>query len=305
MPENILMQATHQTNEPISYPAYMKQIAQLVREMRAQRGMTRKDLSKKSDISERYLAQVEAGKANISIALLWRLAASMDVGFNTFLPKENEPEVTLSPLKKFLTDLSPEQEKSAYEMLLKHFAGAKGPVSGVALIGLRGAGKSTLGRLLAREVGIPFISLASVIEKLAGVELQEILSMFGQRAYQRLERQALDYVLEHYDNMVLEVGGNLVSEKESFDHLLSSFYTVWVRAKLEDHIDRVLQQGDNKPLRDSTHAMEDLKLILSEREPNYMAANWVINTSGRSIDDCVKELTAKCKCYCCEWQWGQ
>lgn len=305
MPENALMPQNNQPTDAISYTEYMSQIADLVREMRAQRGMTRKDLSKQSDISERYLAQVETGKANISIALLWRLAASMGVTFNSFLPKENSPEIELTPLKKFLAGLSLEQEKNAYEMLLKHFANNKGPVHGVALIGLRGAGKSTLGRLLAKEVGIPFVSLAEVIEKLAGVELQEILSMFGQRAYCRLEREALDYVLDNYDTMVLEVGGSLVSEKDTFDHLLSSFYTVWVRAKLEDHISRVFKQGDNKPLRDSTHAMEDLKLILTEREPHYMAANWAINTSGRSIDECVKELTAKCKCYCCQWQWGQ
>lgn len=304
MQENALVQDSQQ-KEPESYIKYMEQIAHLVREMRAQRDMTRKDLSKRSDISERYLAQVEAGKANISIALLWRLAEAMDVSFNSFLPQEESVDIELAPLKKFLSELSPDDEKKAYEMLLKHFSNENGPVGGVALIGLRGAGKSTLGKQLAESVGVPFVSLTDVIEKLAGLGLQEILSMFGERAFRRLEREALDYVIDNYDSVILEVGGNLVSEKDTFEHLLSSFYTVWVRAKLEDYIGRVLEQGESKPLRDTSHALEDLKHILSEREPLYMEANWVIDTSDRSIQDCTEELAAKCKCYCCKWQWGQ
>lgn len=304
MRENALVQ-DGQHKEPDSYVKYMEQIAHLVREMRAQRGMTRKDLSKKSDISERYLAQVEAGKANISVALLWRLAEAMDVSFNSFLPQEDNADIELAPLKKFLSALSAEEEKQAYDMLLKHFANDGGPVGGVALIGLRGAGKSTLGKQLANQVGIPFVSLTQVIEKLAGLGLQEILSMFGERAFRRLEREALDYVIDNYDRVILEVGGNLVSEKDTFEHLLSSFYTIWVRAKLEDHINRVLAQGSAQPLRDSSHALEDLQHILTEREPFYRAANWSINTSDRSIEECTDELTAKCKCYCCKWQWGQ
>lgn len=304
MRENALVQ-DGQHKEPDSYLKYMEQIARLVREMRAQRGMTRKDLSKKSDISERYLAQVEAGKANISIALLWRLAEAMDVSFNSFLPQEDNADIELAPLKKFLSALSAEEERRAYDMLLKHFANEGGPVGGVALIGLRGAGKSTLGKQLAAQVDIPFVSLTQVIEKLAGLGLQEILSMFGERAFRRLEREALDYVIDNYDRVILEVGGNLVSEKDTFEHLLSSFYTIWVRAKLEDHINRVLAQGSAQPLRDSSHALEDLQHILTEREPFYRTANWSINTSDRSIEDCTDELASKCKCYCCKWQWGQ
>lgn len=286
----------------LCYSDHMKQIARLVRELRAERNMTRKDLSKKSDISERYLAQVEAGKANISVALLWRLAESMEVSFNSFFPAGNEPEVVSSTLKTLLTSLSAEQQRNAHEILANYFAHQKTPINGVALIGLRGAGKSTLGRQLSEKAGIPYVSLAAIIEKLAGVELQEILSMFGQRAFRRLEREALDYILDNYDQVILEVGGNLVSEKDTFDHLLNSFYTVWVRAKLEDHISRVLKKGDQGPLRDSKLAMEDLKQILSEREPFYMSANWVINTSGRSIEECTDELFTKCKTKYNHWQ---
>jgi len=304
MQQNIQAQDSQRT-EPESYLKYMQQVAQLVRDMRAQREMTRKDLSKKSDISERYLAQVETGKANISIALLWRLAEAMDVSFNNFLPQENHADIELAPLKNFLATLSAEEEKKAYEMLLKHFANEGGPVGGVALIGLRGAGKSTLGKQLAEQVGLPFVVLTQVIEKLAGLGLQEILSMFGERAFRRLEREALDYVIDNYDRVILEVGGNLVSEKETFEHLLSAYYTIWVKAKLDDHISRVLTQANGKPLRDRSHALSDLQHILAEREPLYRKANWVIDTSERGIDECVDELVAKSKCYCCKWQWGQ
>ena len=280
---------------------HMKQIAKLVRGMRTQRGLTRKDLSKMSSISERYLAQVEAGKANISIALLWRMAEAMQVNVSSFLPQVEQTNIQLGPLKQFLEGLSLEQEKKAFEILLKYFSGGKGPTGGIALIGLRGAGKSTLGRILAESANIPFISLTQVIEKLAGLEIPEILSMFGQRAYRRLEHQAIDYVLENNESVILEVGGSLVSESETFNHLLSSFYTVWIRAKLEDHLSRVLAQGETKPLRDHEKAIEDLKHILEEREPFYMAANWVIDTSERSIEECAKELSIKCRCFCCEW----
>ncbi len=280
---------------------YIQQIAGLIRDLRAQRGLTRKDLSKQSSISERYLAQVEAGKANISIALLWRIATAMHVDVSSFLPQQDRTAVEHDPLKQFLEGLSLEQEKKAFEILLKYFSGEKGPMGGVALIGLRGAGKTTLGKILAESTNVPFVSLTEVIEKLAGLQIPEILSMFGQRAYRRLEHQAIDYVLENYESVVLEVGGSLVSETETFNHLLSSFYTVWIRAKLEDHLNRVLAQGESKPLRDTDKAIEDLKHILEEREPFYMSANWAIDTSGRPIEECAKELSEKCRCFCCEW----
>lgn len=290
----------HSSEKDVS-AEYIQQIAGLIRDLRTQRGLTRKDLSKQSSISERYLAQVEAGKANISIALLWRIATAMQVDVSNFLPRQDRTTVEHDPLRQFLEGLSLDQEKKAFEILLKYFSGEKGPMGGVALIGLRGAGKTTLGKMLAESTNIPFVTLTEVIEKLAGLQIPEILSMFGQRAYRRLEHQAIDYVLENYESVVLEVGGSLVSETETFNHLLSSFYTVWIRAKLEDHLHRVLAQGESKPLRDSDRAIEDLKHILEEREPFYMSANWVIDTSGRSIEECAKELNEKCRCFCCEW----
>ncbi|GAB4351132.1 MAG: helix-turn-helix transcriptional regulator [Gammaproteobacteria bacterium] len=284
---------------------YISRIGERVRGMRAQRGITRKDLAKHSGISERYLAQVETGKANMSISMLWRIAEAMDVGMNELLPGKERTEIDLVPLREFISRLSREEQKEAYQMLLKHHAGPQGKVGGVALLGLRGAGKTTLGRRLADEFGIPFVKLSDVIERLAGMQISEIFSLRGQRTYRRLERQALEEVLSHYDKVVLEVGGSLVSEKETFDLLLSRFYTVWLRAAPEEHMQRVVAQGDLRPMEGKMdEAMDDLKHILAEREPYYQAANYTLDTTGRTTDECLEELKGKSKCYTCEWQWS-
>lgn len=285
--------------------AYIQLIGERVRGLRARRGMTRKDLSRHSGISERYLAQVEAGEANISITMLWRIAQAMNIAFNELLPNgQTAASVRQTPLLTLLERLTPEQEKTAYNLLLKHFADRNGPVHGVALIGLRGAGKTTLGRRLAQEFEIPFLRLGELIESLAGMKIGEIFSLGGQTAYRRLERQAVQHVIDNYENVILETGGSLVSEKETYHLLLSAFYTIWVRATPEEHMTRVVEQGDLRPMQGNQAAMEDLRRILEEREPFYKAANYTLDTAGRTVEDCVQELTAKTKCYCCPWQWN-
>ncbi len=279
--------------------AYVQQIAKLVRGQRAQRGMTRKVLSQHSGISERYLAQVETGKANMSVSLLWRLAEAMNVGLSDILPFSGNAAIPLEPLQKLLEGLAPEQQQQAYELLQQQFAGGhnghdQSHGRGIALIGLRGAGKSTLGRMLADTLGIPFVRLSDVIEQLGGFDLQELLTLFGQKAYRKLEREALDYVRENYERVVLEIGGSLVSEKETYSYVRRHFYTVWIKAMPEEHMNRVMAQGDLRPMAASQKAMDDLKLILTEREPYYRAANVLLNTSGRTVDECVAELVREC-----------
>lgn len=279
--------------------AYVQQIAKLVRGQRAQRGMTRKVLSQHSGISERYLAQVETGKANMSVSLLWRIAEAMNVGLNDILPYSSHAYNSPDPVLKLLHGLSPEQHQQACELLQQTFLADKEidgqmQVQGIALIGLRGAGKSTLGQLLAGGLGIPFVRLSDVIEQLGGFDLQELLTLFGQKAYRKLERQAIDYVREHYDRVVLEIGGSLVSERETYGYVLNHFYTVWVKALPEEHMSRVMAQGDLRPMAASQKAMDDLKLILTEREPYYREANTLLDTSGRSVDECAAEIIRKC-----------
>lgn len=284
---------------------YLTQIAERVRGVRANRGMTRKDLVAHSGISERYLAQLEAGKANMSVSVLWQLASAMDVSVTDLLPGAKDSGGRLPTLNNFVERLDISQQKTALEMLMRHFADERGPVKGVALIGLRGAGKTTLGQLLAGEVGIPFIKLGDVIEEIGGMDKGAILSLRGQRAYRRLEREALEHVKSHYDNVVLEVGGSIASQTDSFEAILNSFYTVWLRATPEDHMQRVIEQGDMRPFEDSSQAKGDIELILAERSPIYQAAHYIIDTSGRTQDVCANELIAQCRCFCCKWQWGK
>jgi len=284
-------------SEPDPIAAYIAGIGERTRGLRAERGMSRKDLSRHSGISERYLAQLEGGQANISVTLLWQIAEALNVDFQELLPSGETPGIQLKPLVSFLERLSLEQQKAAYSLLRKTFTDAPGPAQGVALLGLRGGGKSTLGQRLAEELEVPFVRLGDVIEELAGMKTAELFSLGGQKAYRRLEHQAVRQVIERGETVVLETGGSLVSEQRTYNDVLSSFYTVWVKATPEEHMNRVIAQGDLRPMQDSTEAMSDLRRILTERESNYSAANYILDTSGRSVEDCLRELVEQCKYY--------
>lgn len=277
--------------------AYIGGIGERTRGLRAERGMSRKDLSRHSGISERYLAQLEGGQANISVTLLWQIAEALNVEFQELLPSNDTPGIELKPLLSFLERLPLEQQKAAYSLLRKTFTDAPGPALGVALLGLRGGGKTTLGKRLAEELELPFVRLGNLIEQLAGMETAELFSLGGQKAYRRLEHQAVRQVIERRETVVLETGGSLVSEQQTYNDVLSSFYTVWVKATPEEHMNRVVAQGDLRPMQDSTEAMSDLRRILAERESNYSAANYVLDTSGRSVQDCLQELVDQCRYY--------
>lgn len=261
-----------------------------VRALRARRGMTRKDLSRDSGISERYLAQLENGDANPSVALLLRMAGAMGVDIQELLPTRANHGLRLTPLLELLQRLEPEEEEAAYKLLIHHFPRLHGPFRGVALIGLRGAGKSTLGMKLARRHGLPFLRLGDVVEQLGGMNLGELFSLGGQKAYRRLEGQALRHVLENHPLAVLEAGGSLVSEPRTFELLLGSYFTVWVRASPEEHMNRVVSQGDLRPMEGNEAAMDDLRRILAEREPYYRMANAILDTGGRTVAECLTEL---------------
>jgi XRE family aerobic/anaerobic benzoate catabolism transcriptional regulator len=292
------------TQQVVADPAldsYIGAIGERVRGMRARRGMSRKQLGGDSGVSERYLAQLETGKANISIGLLWQIAQAMGVPAHELLPDATPRVRAPTPLLQFLDQLTPEQEQAAHQLLLKHFVNPEGEVRGVALIGLRGAGKSTLGRKLADAVGVPFIRIGDVVEQLGGMSISELFSLGGQKAYRRLERQALQHVLDNYPVSVIEAGGSLVSEPATYADLLGSFYSVWVRATPEEHMSRVVVQGDLRPVQASPEAMDDLKRILAERETEYRAANHTLETSGRSVDECLDELMDMSRCYLCQW----
>lgn len=285
-----------ESSEGLELENYIARIGEQIKIIRSRRGMIRKDLSKHSDVSERYLAQAETGKANISIALLWRIAHALDVEISDLLPETSARTVNTT-LLNLLRNMDEDAQKVSFSVLKNHFAKQIEKGHGVALIGLRGAGKTRLGSLLADEFRLPFVRLGEVIEKQAQMDIGELLSLGGQAAFRRIEKQALEYVIENYPMAVLEVGGSLVSQSDTFNVLLDSFYSIWLKALPEEHMQRVLDQGDLRPMAGNKEALEDLRLILSQREEEYQLANYTLDTSRRSITDCLLELVDNARPY--------
>lgn len=251
--------------------------------------MTRKSLSRDSGVSERYLAQLEGGQGNISILLLRQIAQAMNMPVTDLVREGAEPPVEVDILTGLMQRLTPAERAQAQSLLLEHFANRK-ERRRLALIGLRGAGKSTLGRALAERLDVPFVQLNKVIEQEAGMRIPEIFDLLGQSAFRRLERQALDRVIEENAVAVIETGGGLVSETETFERLLSTCHTIWLQANPAEHMQRVMDQGDYRPMAGNRAAMADLERILTERRVLYSQADNTVDTSGRSEAECVEEL---------------
>ena len=276
---------------------YLQRLGDNLRALRAQRGITRKVLGQQSGVSERFLAQLEGGTGNASVLVLRRIAGALGVDLEALLaePKENSQSEELSQTMDFLRRLDEEDIAKARGLLEDHFGDAHAPDEGsrrqrIALIGLRGAGKSTLGARLAKELKVPFIELDRVIEQVAGTPLRMVFDLYGQSGFRRFERRCLDEVLEKYPRFVIATGGSIVSEAATFDRLRRECYTVWLRATPEEHMQRVIAQGDMRPMAHNPEAMSELKQILQEREPQYRKADATINTSGRNVADLSGEL---------------
>jgi XRE family aerobic/anaerobic benzoate catabolism transcriptional regulator len=275
---------------------YLRMLGERVREARARRGMTRKILAKDSGVSERYLAQLEGGLGNISILLLRQIARALDLRLETLIIEGPEPPVELLHTTELLRRLGPGEIRRAHQMLLKNFSSELGGAdadarrSRIALIGLRGAGKSTLGAKLAARLSVPFIELDRIIEQECGVTLSVIFDLYGQSGFRRLERQCLEQILERHPRFVLATGGSLVSEHATFERLLAACFTVWLRATPADHMQRVIAQGDMRPMAENRESMADLRRILSVREPLYNEADIAVDTSGRSVGESFDAL---------------
>ena len=279
-----------ETSDPES--GFLEQLGQRVRTMRALRGMSRKVLAKVSGISERYIAQLEAGRGNVSIVLLRRVSNAMGAHLEDLIPAA-EPSPDWAVIRDLLRKASPSQVSQAKDILagqnastqrLKSFAGS-------ALIGLRGAGKSTLGKLLAKQIGWNFVELNKEIEAQNGLSVAEIIALYGQEGFRRLEQAALAQLLARQELTVLATGGGIVSEPVTFDLILSSFYTIWLKAEPEEHMARVRKQGDLRPMADDRSAMAELRNILVSREPLYARASAVVDTAGLSVDAAAARLT--------------
>lgn len=262
---------------------FLAALGRRVRAIRERRGMARKILAREADVSERYLAQLEAGEGNVSIVLLRHIAAALGASLVELLEEVGDDSTERRMIQRFLEDLPAQRLEETMFRLMREL-GAQESVrrQRVALIGLRGAGKTTLGELLARELGVPFVELDREIEREAGLTLSEVFMLYGQGGYRRLERRSLERVIREQPRAVLSVGGGIVSEPETYNLLLLNCFTVWLKAAPEEHMARVAAQGDFRPMQDNAEAMQDLRRILAAREPLYAKADATVDTSGRS-----------------------
>jgi XRE family transcriptional regulator, aerobic/anaerobic benzoate catabolism transcriptional regulator len=289
--------STAETDAPASAApdrAFLGELGQRVRKMRALRGMSRKALAVASGVSERYLAQLESGEGNLSIVLLRRVARATGAPIEDLVSDEPLPG-QWPLLRELLQAAKPDAIKAAIAALRGEApdappAKATPAIGRIALIGLRGAGKTTLGRIAARRLGWTFIELNHEIERLAGFSVTEIFKLYGQGGYRRLEQRALRTVAAMPPPLLLATGGGLVAEPLTFDLLLHAFDTIWVKARPQEHMTRVREQGDLRPMSDESDAMKELVAILSSREPLYARARAVLDTSGQAIEASADQL---------------
>jgi XRE family aerobic/anaerobic benzoate catabolism transcriptional regulator len=273
---------------------FLAALGERVRTLRARRGMTRKSLAAAADVSERHLANLEYGIGNASILVLLQVAQALQCSLAELIG-----DVTASsPEWLLIRDLLQGRDDDTLRRVREAIGDLLGDGGGkparrharIALIGLRGAGKSTLGRMLAEDLGFPFVELSREIEKLAGCSVSEIQGLYGQNAYRRYERRAVEEVVQLYQEAVIATPGGLVSDPATFNLLLSHCTTVWLQAAPEDHMSRVIAQGDMRPMAHSQEAMEDLKGILAGRTPFYSKAQFRLDTSAADLAETFQSL---------------
>ncbi len=276
--------------------AFLGELGRRVRHVRALRGMSRKVLARVSGISERYIAQLESGKGNVSIKLLRRVSAAMGGRIEDLIV--DGPVAQDWPVIRDLMRTASDAQIAQARAILAGAAPktpadpAQTRIDRVALIGLRGAGKSTLGRIAAERLGWTFVELNAEIERAHGLSVAEIFAMYGQEGYRRLEQAALRAQVARPGPIILATGGGIVAEPLTLDLLLSSFFTVWLKARPEEHMARVRQQGDLRPMADDRAAMQELHAILKSREPLYARARATVDTAGISVDAAAQKLIA-------------
>jgi len=278
---------------PVRDDGFLVSLGRRVRELRSRAGLTRRATAARADVSERHLAQLEAGEGNISIVLLRRIAAALGVTLTQLFAPDLEDNAERRLIQRFLERIPAHRLEDVTLRLMRDFSGEEAARRArIALIGLRGAGKSTLGALLAKERNAPFIELDGEIEKETGMPLGEIFSMYGQPGYRAIEKRTLERVLREHERAVLSVGGGVVSEKDTYDYLLQNCYTIWIKAQPEEHMSRVVAQGDFRAMAGNGRAMDDLRRILESREPLYQKADMHLDTSRASVNESFAKLKA-------------
>lgn len=268
-----------------------------VRAGRKRLGITRKQLAQAAGVSERYLNELENGEANASIGILMRVADALGQTIANLVaaPGTGTAIVAAPPhaaLAALMSKMSTAELAGAVPVLEAYLAERRRHSRGIALLGLRGAGKSTLGRRLAERHAVPFVSVTREIETRAGMNLSDLFNLGGPDAYRTLENEVVTEVLLRQERIVLETAGGIVGNADALDMILAAFRSVWLKASPEEHLARVASQGDTRPMRGNPKALEHLKTLLAAREPDYGRADCAIDTSGRSIEDSLAELEA-------------
>lgn len=270
---------------------FLADLGRRVRELRERRGLSRKLLARDSNVSERYLAQLETGNGNISVRLLRRVATALGVAVGELLAPEDHASVQRRLIRRFLERLPLHRLEDVIFRLMRDFGHEEAARrKRIALIGLRGAGKSTLGAMLAQALKMPLIELNREVARETGLPSGEVMALYGLAAYRRIEQRVLERVAREQERAVIVAGGGIVNEEETFNLLLASCYTVWIRAQPEEHMARVIAQGDFRPMSGNAEAMDDLKRILAVREAMYRKADVVIDTSGETPQESFARL---------------
>jgi XRE family aerobic/anaerobic benzoate catabolism transcriptional regulator len=261
------------------HSAVLAAVGNAVRSLREARGLARRELAAKSGVSERFLADLESGTGNISVGRLEEVARALGTSAGELLFASQAGAATREELGE------------AFRYLRSRFTVRTGPV--VALVGLRGAGKSTIGRALAQELRVPFVELDALVEKEAGLPLSALFSLHGEAYYRKLAREVLEKLLDETDAAVIATGGGIVMDRDAFKLLQKRCLTVWLSATPDDHWKRVLAQGDVRPSAASPHAREELKALLRAREPLYAQAHLSVDTSRLGIPGSVAEIARR------------
>lgn len=272
---------------------FLAALGERVKLLRARRGLTRKAMAKLADVSERHVANVESGVGNASIQFLRQLCGVLNCSLAEMTGDETASSPDWLMIREILRGRSDEELAKVRTLLGDLFSAPTSEASRrqrIALIGLRGAGKSSLGRKLAEHLGVPFVELSQHVEQLAGCSITEIHGLYGLAAYRRYEQRALEEVIRQHPQVVIATPGGIVSEPATFNLLLSHCYTVWLKASPEDHMNRVLAQGDRRPMAGNREAMDDLKRILESRAQFYSKADKTIDTSDMSAGDAFERL---------------
>ena len=272
--------------------AFLAAIGREVRSNRAKRGMTRRQLALASETSERYLAQIESGAGNPSVSVLRAIALALDLPTAALLPEAGADTTALDPILDLLAQV-PEGELPALTKLIEARVARPGQADRarrIALVGLRGAGKTTLGKKLAEYLGWPFIELDRVVEEDYGARISDLVEMAGTTAFRRHERGALERVIAADAQAVITTAGGIVSSRETYALLLRRTHTIWIKARPEDHMGRVMAQGDFRPMAQNRAAMADLMAILDARRADYARAQAELDTAGNTVEQSFAKL---------------